>query len=110
MPWGEAAGTGDAGFPSRFRQQGLDSLRLGEAEKIIALTTAVLWLPVSLCTDGQRLHGFNVRAEMPETAPVIRSLSRQRCENSHWDTPSPPFPKPFVIRRAGKWKNYNPTH
>lgn len=108
VPWGEAAGTGEAGFPSRFRQQDLDSLKLVEAENLTALVTAVLWLLLSLSIDGQRLHGFNTRAEMLETAPVKRSLSRQGCVNSRCDTPSSPFPKPLVTRRAGKWKNYKP--
>lgn len=99
---GEAAGTGEAGFPGRFRQQDLGSLKLVEAENLIALITAVPWFLVFLCIDGQRLNGFNIRAEMLEAAPAIRSPSGQGCVSSRCDAPRTPFPKPSGIRKAGK--------
>lgn len=88
----EAAGTGEAGFPSRFRQQDPGSLKLVEAEDIIALITAMLWFLVFLCIDDQRRNGFNNRTEMLETAPAIRSPSGQGCVSSCSDDPNSPFP------------------
>lgn len=91
-PGGEA-GTGDTGFPSRFRQPDPGRLKPVEAEDLIALITAMLWFLVFLCIDGQRHGGFNIRAEMLEAAPVIRSQSGQGRVSSCCDAPSSPFPK-----------------
>lgn len=56
---GEAAVTREPGFPGRFRQQDLGSLKLVEAENLIALMTAVPLFLVLLCIDAHRLTGFN---------------------------------------------------
>lgn len=56
---GEEAGSREPGFPRRFRQQDLGSLRLVEAENFIALMTAVPLFLVLLCIDGHRLTCFN---------------------------------------------------
>lgn len=56
---GEEAGTGEPGFPSRFRQQDQSSLKLVEAEILIALMTAVPLFLVLLCIDAHRCTGFN---------------------------------------------------
>lgn len=56
---GKVAETREPGFPSRFGQQDLGSLKLVEAENLIALMTAVPLFLVLLCIDGHRLTGFN---------------------------------------------------
>jgi len=101
--------TREAGFPSRFGQQDLGSLKLVEAEDLVALITAVLWFLVFLCVDGQRLHVLNVRARMLEAAPAIRSPSGQRCVSSHCDAPSHPVSRALCDKNAGKRKNHKPT-
>lgn len=98
---GEEAGTGEAVFCGRFRQQDLGSLKLVEAENLIFLTTTLLCSLVLFCIEGQRLNGFNRRAETPS---AVRSLSGQGCVSSHCGALSSPFPKPLEIRKERKMK------
>lgn len=103
---GEEARIGESGFPSRFRQQDLGSLKLVEAENLMALMTAVPLFLVLLCIDGHRVL---VLTEMLETAPVIRSLSGQRCVSSCCDVPTSPFPKALSDKKGRKMKNHKFT-